>query len=165
MRVITASAPGRCGIVGNPSDMYGGNVLSCTVQERAECRLIINPHAKALLLHNSDEVAAILSQDDLRLMGDKLDIARAALQFLKVDPKVSRPELYLSTDIPMKAGMAGSTAMLAALVGALNVYLELGLNPYDTAETMRKIEARIMGVTCGYQDQHMAVFGDRKSVV
>ena len=33
--VITYSAPGRCGIVGNPSDMYGGSVISCTTKERA----------------------------------------------------------------------------------------------------------------------------------
>ena len=32
---ITYSAPGRCGIVGNPSDMYGGSVISCSISERA----------------------------------------------------------------------------------------------------------------------------------
>ena len=32
---IRASAPGRCGIVGNPTDMYGGSVLSCCVPRRA----------------------------------------------------------------------------------------------------------------------------------
>jgi len=26
--VIIATAPGRCGIVGNPTDMYGGCVIS-----------------------------------------------------------------------------------------------------------------------------------------
>jgi galactokinase/mevalonate kinase-like predicted kinase len=93
------------------------------------------------------------------MKGDKLDIARAALTFLEVDPAEHNLVLSLDTQIPMRAGMAGSTAMLAAIVGALDAYLGLGLNPYETAETMRKIEARVMGVVCGYQDQHMAVFG------
>ena len=31
---VVASAPGRCGIIGNPTDMYGGSVLSCTIAER-----------------------------------------------------------------------------------------------------------------------------------
>ena len=30
-----ASAPGRAGIIGNPTDMYGGSVISCSTQERA----------------------------------------------------------------------------------------------------------------------------------
>src|SRR6185312_4504670 len=34
-----ASAPGRCGIIGNPTDIYGGRVLSCSVTARATCRL------------------------------------------------------------------------------------------------------------------------------
>ncbi len=157
MQVVTASAPGRCGIVGNPSDMYGGSVLSCSVQERAECRLVSS--AKCLIINNADEAAHLQSIDDLALKGDKLDIARATLQFFEIDPQYHRMELNLKTSIPMRAGLAGSTAMLCALVGALNVFLGFKSNRYKTAETMRKIEARIMGVTCGFQDQHMAVFG------
>ena len=157
LRVITASAPGRCGIVGNPSDMYGGSVLSCTVKERAECRIVVG--APALAVHNTDETATLLSQEDLKPCGDKLDIARAALQYFEIDPESASIEIYLNTGIPMRAGLAGSTAMLASIVGALDAFLGLRLNPYDTAETMRRIEAGIMHVTCGFQDQHMAVFG------
>ncbi len=157
MRVITASAPGRCGIVGNPSDMYGGSVLSCTVKERAECRIVVD--TPALVVHNSGESATLTDSDDFKPLGDKLDIVRAALQHFKIDPKTASLEIHLNTSIPMRAGLAGSTAMLAALVGALDVYLGLRFNPYAISEEMRKIEAGIMHVTCGFQDQHMAVFG------
>lgn len=157
MGQIAASAPGRCGIVGNPTDMYGGNVLSCTARERAECRLIEG--GATLRIHNADETAAIVSQEDLKLRGDKLDIARAALSYFAIDPQKQRFELQLGTEIPMRAGLAGSTALLATLVGVLNTYLDQRRNPYALAETTRKIEARIMGVVCGFQDQHMAVFG------
>ena len=34
--LITATAPGRAGIVGNPTDGYGGSVISCTLAERAK---------------------------------------------------------------------------------------------------------------------------------
>ena len=37
--MIQGSAPGRCGLVGNPSDMYGGSVLSLSTRERAHCTL------------------------------------------------------------------------------------------------------------------------------
>jgi galactokinase/mevalonate kinase-like predicted kinase len=137
--------------------MYGGSVLSCTVRERAECRIVLD--APALIVHNAGEAATLATRDDLKPLGDKLDIARAALLHFDIDPKTARLEIHLNTAIPMRAGLAGSTAMLASLVGALGTFLGHRLSPYDTAETMRKIEARIMHVTCGFQDQHMAVFG------
>lgn len=157
MALIIATAPGRCGLVGNPSDMYGGSVLSCTTQERAECRLDTN--ADYLQIWNEGESAALHQKDDLTLRGDKLDIARAALTYFEIDPAAAKLSLHLRTDIPMRAGMAGSTAMLAAIVGALDAFTERQFSPYHLAETTRKIEARIMGIVCGLQDQHMAVFG------
>lgn len=157
MAIITASAPGRCGIVGNPSDMYGGSVLSCTTKERATC--VLNTHSESLIVHNVDSSAIFSNTGDLEFRGDILDIARAALTYFEIDPANHKFSLHLSTDIPMRAGMAGSTAMLAAIVGAMDAYLGLNLSRYHLAETTRKIEARVMHVVCGLQDQHMAVFG------
>ena len=154
---ITATAPGRCGIVGNPSDMYGGNVISCTTQERATCRL--HTRSRTLTLTNEDERAELHTPDELQLKNDKLDIARAALTYFQIDPAHHTFTLALATEIPMRAGLSGSTALLAAIVGALNAYLKLDLSPYHLAETTRKIEARVMHIVCGLQDQHMAVFG------
>jgi galactokinase/mevalonate kinase-like predicted kinase len=137
--------------------MYGGSVISCTVQERAECRL--TEPSDALTIENEGLAATLKTRDDLRLHGDTLDIARAALMFFELDPAQHRFALRLRTAIPMRAGLAGSTAMLAAIAGAIDAYLGLGMTPYAIAETIRKVEARIMGVVCGFQDQHMAVFG------
>ncbi len=157
MTNIIATAPGRCGLIGNPSDMYGGCVISCTTQERAECRL--EQSTDALLLTNEDERQILKTRDSLQFQGDKLDIARAALTYFNINPAQDKFALHLKTAIPMRAGLAGSTALLAAIVGALDAYLELNLNRYALAETTRKIEARVMGIVCGLQDQHMAVFG------
>jgi len=157
VRSIVASAPGRCGIVGNPTDIYGGCVLSCTVQERATCRL--SEAADGFTIDNDGEAAILRTADDLRLRGDKLDVARAALTFFEIDPASIGLTISLGTEIPMRAGMAGSTALLAAIVGALDAWFGWNRNPYALAEATRKIEARVMRVLCGLQDQHMAVFG------
>ena len=154
---IEASAPGRCGIVGNPSDMYGGSVVSCTTQERAHCKL--SAHSGGVRLVNESESRTLSSKEDLVFKGDKLDIAVAALLYFEIDPDSTEFQLELRTDIPMRAGLAGSTAMLATLVGAFDSLMQLELSPYHLAETTRKIEARIMGITCGFQDQHMTIFG------
>ena len=38
-RPILATAPGRCGVIGNPSDMYGGCVISCSTPVRNRCTI------------------------------------------------------------------------------------------------------------------------------
>ncbi len=154
--MIMATAPGRCGIVGNPTDIYGGSVISITTPARARCELTAGG---PLTVRCSDEQSTITSQADLAQRGDKLDAARGALSYFEIDPANAKFSLTLTTDIPMRAGMAGSTALVVALVGALDKYLRLGFHPWAIAETARKIEAREMGVMCGLQDQHMAVFG------
>ena len=157
MKRIVATAPGRCGIVGNPTDMYGGSVISCSTKERAKC--LLKEAATGIRIVNDDEGVLMNSKNDLVFRNDKLDIVRAALIYFEIDPANTALEIEVSTQIPMRAGLAGSTAMLAAIVGAFDSWLSLRLSPYHLAETMRKIEDRIMKVTCGFQDQHMAIFG------
>lgn len=157
MSEIVATAPGRCGLIGTPTDMYGGSVISCTIRERAECRLTVG--GRGIALENEGTYTIVREKEELALRDDTLDIVRAALTYFDIDPRQHAFALTLSTTIPMRAGVAGSTAMLASIAGALDAYLSLGLDPYTLAETIRKIEARIMGVVCGFQDQHMTIFG------
>jgi galactokinase/mevalonate kinase-like predicted kinase len=154
--LIVSTAPGRCGIVGNPTDMYGGSVVSISTRERARCTLA---PCDALTLAASGATTTVLTTTDLQKCGDKLDILRAALAYFEIDPTTARFSLEVSTEIPMQAGMAGSTAMVVAVVGALDRHFGWSLHPWAVAETARKIEYRVMGVLCGFQDQHMAVFG------
>ena len=157
--MIHASAPGRCGLVGNPTDMYGGSVLSCSTRERAKCAL--NQNTREFRITVSGQSQTLHTADDLVLRpGDYLNVARAALTALEVDPAAARPfHLAAETEIPMQAGLAGSTAILACIVGCLLAHLGLRLNPYQTAELVRQIEYDMLGIVCGFQDHYMTVFG------
>lgn len=154
--MIVSSAPGRCGIVGNPTDMYGGSVVSCSTVERAHCRLMDSPE---LVLSISGVVQTIHTTEELQLEGNFLDIPKAILQWFDVNPAAFKCRLSGHTDIPECAGLAGSTALVVAILGAVLRKLDIKLGRYQIAETARKIEYRTMGITCGFQDQHMAAFG------
>ncbi len=155
--MIVATAPGRCGLVGNPTDMYGGSVISCATRERARCTLTL---ADAITLSVSGQTQTIQSWDDLALRDDYLNVARAVLLALKVEPgRTAGFHLCADTQIPMQAGLAGSTAILATLVGCVLAHLDLHLNPYQTAELVRRIEYDVLGIVCGFQDHYMAAFG------
>ena len=157
--MITATAPGRCGLVGNPTDMYGGSVLSCSTRERARCCA-----GHGLRRHHHHRLRPEPGHRDggrpRPAGGDFLNVARAVLAALEVTPGRTPPfHLTAETDIPMQAGLAGSTAILATITGCLLTHLELRLNPYEIAELIRKIEYDLLGIVCGFQDHYMTVFG------
>ena len=155
MRII-ASAPGRCGILGNPTDMYGGSVISCTTQERAVC--VLTPGDR-LAVRVAGQDFAVGEGDDLRDRGDYGDLARAVLRGMGVTSAAGSFSLDITTDIPMQAGLSGSTALVCAIYGAVSAFLGRTNTLYDTAEAIRRIEYEQMRVICGFQDQYMTVFG------
>lgn len=154
--MIVSSAPGRCGIVGNPTDMYGGSVISCSTVERARCTIMDAP---SLTVSVSGFVQMLRSEEDLQLQGNYLDIPKAVLTYFELNPSNFKCRLSAGSDIPESAGLAGSTALVVAVVGAVLEKLGVEMDRFAIAETARKVEYRIMGITCGYQDQHMAAFG------
>jgi len=152
---VVASAPGRCGILGNPTDGYGGSVISCSLAERAV--VTVSPSLDTTITIGG-ESTALRDREDYELKQDRFDCARAVLNFMRLrDQPVS---IEISTSIPIQAGLAGSTAILTAMVVALNHWL--GSPPYEIhllAETVRVIELNYLEIQCGYQDQYMTVYG------
>ena len=157
--MITASAPGCCSLVGDPSDFVGGSVLACSTRERARCAL--STDADGITIRVLGQSQGIQSAADLALRdGDILNIARAVLVALEVSPGQTPPfQLSAETDIPREAGLGGPTALLATITGCLLIHLELRLNLYEIAELIRKIEYDYLGLACGFQDHYMTVFG------
>ncbi|MCD6360455.1 MAG: hypothetical protein J7M38_06260 [Armatimonadetes bacterium] len=164
--MIRASAPGRGGIIGNPSDMYGGTVVSCTIAERAEATVTSSPR---LIFDVYGQWAEIKSEEELQFDDELhfLNVAKAVWQYLRepshgftdrLDPDATF-HVRAQSAVPLKAGCAGSTAMLLAILAALLRHFEIYISRYELAELARRIERHQLGVHCGYQDQYMIVFG------
>ena len=140
--------------MGNPSDMYGGSVVSCSIRERAY--VSVEPSDR-LLLESDQGVVEVRSRADLLLRGDHADILRAVVAHAyTADLKC---HLKCWSEIPFGAGLSGSTAMVVAALAALHHFLGLKPNRYHFAELARSIELHHLKVVCGYQDQYMATFG------
>jgi len=153
-REVVCSAPGRAGIIGNPTDMYGGSVISCSVGMRA--RVTVTP-AEGLVLATNGEECAIKGRDDLRPRSDRFDIPRAILDYMRLPPLHCRVE-YVS-EIPMSSGMSSSTALLVATLQAILAWQGEYSSLYQLAERARHIELNYLEVVCGYQDAYMCTFG------
>jgi galactokinase/mevalonate kinase-like predicted kinase len=142
--------------VGNPTDGYGGTVISSSLSERAVAELL---PADDLVLEICGYQERIGGAEDLALNGSYADVAKAVLTMFDRGVTERRFHLKAWTAIPMQAGLAGSTAMLTAILGGVLRALEIRLSPYEIAETARHIEFNILNCVCGFQDQYMAVFG------
>lgn len=154
-RVLVCSAPGRAGIIGNPTDMYGGAVLSCSVALRA--RVTVVPSARLVLETNGEELE-IAGRDDLRPRRDHFDVARAVLDYLHL-PVTPPCHVRYESEIPLHSGLAGSTALVVALLQALLAWQGKNDPPYRLAERARYVELNYLKVVCGYQDAYMCTFG------
>lgn len=153
-RKVVCSAPGRAGIIGNPTDMYGGAVLSCSVGMRA--RVTVTP-ASELVLETDGQRRRIAGQEDLRPQGDLFDVARAVLHYLPL-PALQCCVSYES-EIPIRSGLSSSTALVVALLQALMAWQGESTSRYVIAERARYIELNYLRVVCGYQDAYMCSFG------
>ena len=195
-REVVCSAPGRAGVIGNPTDMYGGAVLSCSVGMRA--RVTITPPlpegerggslstddstlprplpARAgrmpplpegerdgvrvtpdITLETGEQECRITSRDDLRPQGDRFDLARAILDYMRLPPLACH--VRYESEIPLRSGLAGSTALVVALLQALAAWQGEYTYAYRLAERARYIELNYCKVVCGYQDAYMCTFG------
>ena len=153
-QLVHCSAPGRCGIIGNPTDMYGGSVISCSIPYRAQVTIEPSDHLEIV---TAGEKLTIQGTRDLSLNGDYFDVARAVLDYLQDDALCCRITYW--SDIPVKAGVSGSTALTVAILYGLLCHKGISHDRYRIAELARYIELNHLRIVCGYQDAYMCTFG------
>jgi galactokinase/mevalonate kinase-like predicted kinase len=100
------------------------------------------------------------------------DAILAAIEYFELEK--ARIRITVTSDIPVRAGLSGSTAVMTALVAGLLEWMDLkGMrpaervqwdggayrNPYLLAEIVRHIELYFLKIVCGYQDAYMCAFG------
>ena len=152
-KAYLSTAPGRCGIIGNPTDMYGGSVISCSTRERAA--VLIEP-SDALSFEVAGRRCEIRRPEDLYPDGGYFDVAKAIVHFL--DLGSAKFSLRWACNVPFAAGLSSSSAMSVSILNAIFAFMERKEHLYYRAEMARHIELNYMAL-CGYQDAYMCSFG------
>ena len=129
-------------------------MIACSIKGRA--KVVITP-SERIILEYGDAKTTLVWENDYNLKGDRFDVARAVLRYFKLfDAKL---HIKMSTEIPVQAGLAGSTALLSAVLAGVLKYLGKTVSKYYFAELNRAIELHHMNIHCGYQDAYMTTFG------
>jgi galactokinase/mevalonate kinase-like predicted kinase len=158
VRTLVVSAPARANLIGNPSDLYGGAVLGCSVGPRAR---VVMTSADRLELATGGASIGIRTRGDLALAGDALDLGRAALASEREFPAA---RIQYESEIPFGSGLAGSTALLVALLRALAQWRGEAPGGYELAERSRAVERELLGIACGWVDHYLCSFGGLRYV-
>ena len=170
MGAIEHKVSARAGLIGNPSDGYGGKTIAVPVRNfYATVRLWEIPD-KIVIPHDASEFE---SSDDLlertSTMGfyDAGRLVKAAtavfLEYLKSVNKYTNDkkfEIDFSTTIPRMVGLAGSSAIITGTMKCLQDFYGVKIKPEISANLVWAAEKEKLWISGGLQDRVVQAFDD-----
>ncbi len=167
-------AHARAGLLGNPSDVYGGKVIALSVCN-FRAQVVIEPAAGFALRPGDSDMLAFPSareasqafenagcEDGMRLL--RAALRRFAAQWsdfgqLADDDPSLRFTMRYKTDIPRQVGLAGSSAIIIAALRALMSWFDVTIEPATLAEIALAAEVEDLGITAGPMDRVIQAYG------
>src|SRR4030095_14916384 len=160
----------RAGLLGNPSDGYGGKTISITVRN----------YWAEVVLYEWDSVEIVLADDDRAKFDSVLELARdvrlhgyyGGIRLIKATIKRfvehcqargialhdRRFSIRYTTTIPRQVGLAGSSAIIVATLRCLMDFYGVQL-PLEAQPTfVLLVEQEELGITVGLPDRVIQVY-------
>jgi glucuronokinase len=170
--LIVGSAPARVGLLGNPSDGYGGRTLGLAVP-RFQATVEVEPADHLEIVENGEDrprwssVADLVDRVDRHGYGTGPQLLAATVRTLAdVATSVGHPGfdrlgcvVRYRTTIPRSVGLAGSSALVVAAIRALGEVTGLELPPEVLASVALRVETEQLGITAGLQDRVVQAMG------
>lgn len=171
MRIVTAEAPARVALAGNPSDGFGGGTLALAISEfTARATVYEWPRLEIVPAPQDGVSFAGLGDLDRDVAANGyyggLRLVKAALRRLTVKQReAGEPidELCFSirweTGIPRGVGLGGSSAIVIATLRAVCEYAGIEIDPRGLAELALSVETDELGIAAGLQDRVAQAYG------
>lgn len=167
--------PARVNLLGSPGDANEGDfaVISAAIEMRAQA---VVDAADGLVLEALDPRNPEKQGDRLRIPNPELplpydgrfDLIKGAINRLhRFSPefrdKFNEQGIRIATwsDIPRQSGLGGSSLFVLLALAGLRQFYNLesqAHNDYVLAELAQRVEAKELGITCGYADRYVPLF-------
>jgi galactokinase/mevalonate kinase-like predicted kinase len=169
--------PARINILGNPADANEGDFATLSVAVDIRAGALVEPASRLVLemleQDDSDFVSRVRQEfgpGDLPLPYDsQLDLVKGAVNRLyrfsaefRVKLAQRGARLAVWTDVPCQSGLGGSSLLVLLTLAGLRQWYDLDPsthNDYFLAELTQRVEARELGITCGFADRYVPLFG------
>jgi len=168
MEPVQATAYARAGLLGNPSDGYGGKAIALSISD-FRARVQLTPCERFELvpgpsdgmafetLHEANEHFGAAGCDDglrlLRAAARRFVLQAPDVAALDADDPLLRFRVHYETDIPRQVGLAGSSAIVVAALRALCVWFGTQIPPARLAELALAAELEELGIAAGAMDR------------
>lgn len=169
--------PARINVLGNPSDANEGDFATISAAVDVHAGAVIEP-ANGLVLEalrrtDGDFTTTLrleFRQDELPLPYDgELDLLKGAVNRLyghsaEFRVKFTQRGIRIATwtDVPRQSGFGGSSLFILLTLAGLRESYDLDRqihNDYVLAELTQRVEAKELGITCGFADRYVPLFG------
>jgi D-glycero-alpha-D-manno-heptose-7-phosphate kinase len=166
--LVEASAPSRVDLAGGTLDLWplhvlhpGSVTVNLAIDRFARCRVAPGKNGFRVSLKDrgsddrSGTAEELLAVPETALVGSLI----LALQ-------VSEPlEIEIASEVPFGSGLGGSSALLVALMGALERFSPRGLAGVDRVDFVRDVETRVLRKPAGVQDYFPPLSGGLHRIV
>lgn len=168
---IRLSIPARVNILGNPTDGNEGDFATISAAIDIRAHALIDSHEYYVLEQTGiDDDQIVFKPSDLPLSYDGTgDLLKGALNKLYAYSHEFKSKLATGgfvlrvwTDVPRQSGLGGSSLLVLLMLAALREYYDLNRrvhNDYVLSELTQRIEAIELGITCGFSDRYVPLFG------
>ncbi len=176
MKRYHLSVPARVNVLGNPADGNEGDLstISAAIEIRAgawvepaatlqfeECRR--TPDGGFTLVGRVEDADLALALDGQARL-QKAAVRRLRSYSREFAAKLEQQKVRLATwtDVPRQSGLGGSSLLVILTLAAMRAAYELDPlvhNDYVLAELTQRTEASDLGITCGYADRYVPIFG------
>jgi D-glycero-alpha-D-manno-heptose-7-phosphate kinase len=168
--IIESSAPTRVDVAGGTIDIWplylfhpGASTVNFAINLRASCRIETRDDNRIILESRDRRVSfetELEAIEDL-IREERLELISKLVHFFKPETGF---HLVAHGEAPAGAGLAGSSALNIALIGALN---RLVGNRYDKRKFITiaaNVETTVIRVPAGFQDYYPALYGGTNCV-
>lgn len=170
MRIHRCKAYARAGLLGNPSDGYHGKTISLIVKNFAAEAVIYEwPEIEIIpTLQDQcrfDDIDALLKDVSLNGYYGGMRLVKAAIKRFAEHCRSNSLELRgqnfsirYHSDIPRQVGLAGSSAIITAVLRALCAFYEVTIPDEIFPNVILSVESDEIGIAAGLQDRVAQVY-------
>ena len=168
--IINTKAYGRAGLIGNPSDGYFGKTIAFIIRNFAAevtCyespRVMINPGPRDQLVFDSrgelvEDVTLNGYYGGIRLIKATIKAFSDYCKQAGIELANKNFTLEYKTSVPVRVGLAGSSAIITATMRALMAFYGVDIVKPQLPNLILSVETRQLGIGAGLQDRVAQVY-------
>jgi galactokinase len=161
---VQASAPGRVNLLGEHTDYNDGFVLPTAISQHTTVYLGISPDDQHHLYS-----AELQERIDIDRLGSQpqgfASYIYGCLKVLEQIGSVPALNIFVTSSVPIGAGLSSSAALEVATLRGLRSLLNFNLDDVKIAQLGQQAEIQYAGVQCGIMDQMAASLADTQHLL